>query len=62
MKAMKNKKCLFIVQKTLLAESMAGDLFEVVRLTDDEETIRRHHACGNNYTPIKVCNSSAIYF
>jgi len=61
MKAIKNTKCLFIVQKTLLSQNMAGNLFEVLRLTDDEETIRRHQACGHIYTPIKVCRISAIY-
>jgi len=55
------QKCLFIVQKTLVPQNMVGDLFEVLCLIDDEEAIRCHQACGDNYTPIKVCRIYAIY-
>jgi hypothetical protein len=55
MAEMKDKYFLFIVKKIPRSECSGRERFEVVRVTNNEETIRSYHAIGNNYTPLKVC-------
>jgi hypothetical protein len=54
LEAIKRKKVLFIVKKLKNYYHLAGYPFEVIRLTNDEDTIKCYDMLGKFYTPTKV--------
>lgn len=49
---LKGKNLLFIVKKVKIPKTLVGNLYEVIRVSDDDELIRLFH--GKSYTPSKV--------